>query len=82
MCGATARQTTARSALDSRTVMRRAPRRRSMNGPMTGDSTAKGAIVRSRYRATLERACPVEAEKKSVPDSAIATSASPAADVA
>src|SRR5690348_15773325 len=53
-----------------------------MNGPMIGLRTENGAMVSSRYSATFERAWPVDTEKNSVPDNAMATSASPALEAA
>jgi hypothetical protein len=42
------KQSTARSAADPMTIHRRPLRARSSAGPMSGATTAKGAMVRSR----------------------------------
>src|SRR5437763_395957 len=47
-------------------------------GPRRGATTAKGAIVRSRYRATRLRAACGEMEKNSEPARAMVTRVSPA----
>ncbi len=60
------------------TMRRRAPRLRSMSGPSSGDTIAKGASVKSRYRSTLWSAAVGEMEKKSEPASEIVTTVPPA----
>lgn len=52
-------------------------RDRSMAGPRNGATTANGAIVRSRERATRPRAASGEMLKNSEPARAMVTSASP-----
>ena len=52
MCVAMSGQSTARPTADETTMARRAPRLRSMSGPSSGDTMAKGARVKSRYRRT------------------------------
>ncbi len=71
---------TARTAAESTTIERRPPARASIQGPMRGATTAKGAMVRSRYSATRVRAASGEMEKNSDPARAVATKASPAVD--
>src|SRR5579875_1599311 len=57
---------------------RRPRRARSRNGPTNGASSANGAIVTIRARATRPRAWVTDALKKRVPASATATKPSPA----
>ena len=77
MCIAMSGQSTARPMPDETTMARRAPRLRSMSGPSSGDTMAKGANVKSRYRSTWWSAALGEMEKNSDPASEIVTSVSP-----
>ena len=63
-------------------MRRRPPRKRSIAGPMSGVTTAKGAMVNSRYRATRARDSSGLIEKKMEPARATAMAASEAADTA
>jgi len=72
------RQTTARPAPQAISIIRRPLRLRSRSGPSQGATTAKGAMVNSRYNATRLRAAPGEMEKNSEPARAMVTSVSPA----
>ncbi len=69
---------TARPVADSTTIARRAPRLRSMSGPSSGETTAKGARVSRRYKRTLLLASVGEMEKNSEPASEMVTRVSPA----
>ena len=71
---------TARAMPAPMIIPRRPPRLRSTSGPISGPTTANGAIVTSRYSATLGRAAAGSRLKNSDPASAIAINASPAAD--
>ena len=75
-------ETAARPAHEMITMRRRPPRMRSSAGPSTGATIAKGAIVSSRYSATLPRAAWGLMSKNSEPASEMATAASPAAAAA
>ena len=68
---------TACPTAEDTTMRRRAPRLRSMSGPSSGDTMAKGARVKSRYSSTLWSAAFGEMEKKREPASEIVTSVSP-----
>ena len=68
----------ARPRADTTTMARRAPRLRSISGPSAGATTAKGAMVNSRYSSTLSLAAVGEMEKKSDPASETANMVSPA----
>ena len=63
---------------EATTMARRAPRLRSMTGPSAGATTAKGPMVRSRYRSTLSLAAVGEIEKNREPASDTANRVSPA----
>jgi hypothetical protein len=56
---------------------RRPPAMRSIRGPINGPTSAKGAIVNSRYSAMRHLAPAGSSEKNSDPASTSATSASP-----
>ena len=77
MCSAIRGQSTARPMADETTMARRAPRLRSISGPSSGDTMAKGASVKSRYSSTLWSAASGEMEKNSEPASEIVMSVSP-----
>ncbi len=61
-------------------MTRRPPLMRSMAGPTSGATMAKGAIVKSRYSATLSRAAPDGIEKNNVPASDTVTNVSVATE--
>ncbi len=61
-------------------MKRRPPLMRSIAGPTSGATTANGAIVSTRYSATLSRAAPDGIEKNSVPASDTVTSVSVATE--
>ena len=71
-------QMTARRALAPMTMNRRPPRARSSAGPMSGATTAKGAMVSARYSVTLPRAALGSMSKNSELASASAMRVSPA----
>ncbi len=68
---------TARASIEVAIAARRPCGSRSSSGPMTGASSANGAMVISRYSATRPRASPVGTEKKMVEASATVISMSP-----
>ena len=72
------RQTMARLAEPAMISARRPPRLRSITGESRGATTANGATVSRRYRATLPRAAWGEIEKNSDPARAMVTNVSPA----
>ena len=59
-------------------IKRRPPRALSIAGPMSGATTANGAMVNARYNATLPRAASALTEKNNEPASAMVMSVSPA----
>jgi hypothetical protein len=69
---------TARPARLPASAQRRPCCNRSSAGPITGATSANGAMVTSRYRATLPRWASEAAAKNSVPASETAIIASPA----
>ena len=71
-------QSAARPTAEKTTIARREPRDRSMSGPRKGDTIAKGAIVKTRYKSTFDFASVGEIEKKREPASEMVTSVSPA----
>ena len=70
------RATTSRPRLVTRIMARRPPGIRSMTGPISGVTTANGAMVRARYRAMRLRAASGLIEKKIDPARATAITAS------
>ena len=70
---------TARPTVVAMIIIRRPPRMRSIAGPMRGVTTAKGAIVSSRARATRPRDSSGLIEKKIDPASAAVIAPSDAA---
>ena len=52
MCVAMSGHKMARPTPEDTTMSRRAPRLRSISGPRSGETMAKGAIVKSRYSKT------------------------------
>ena len=70
------RATASRPTLVTRIMARRPPGIRSMMGPISGVTSANGAIVRARYRAIRSRAASGLMEKKIDPARATAMTAS------
>ena len=68
--------TAQRPKVVTKIMARRPPGIRSMAGPIKGVTTAKGAMVSPRYKATRQRAASGLMEKKIDPASAAATTAS------
>ena len=69
---------TVRNPNEVASAMRRPCCNRSSSGPMSGAISANGAMVMTRYSATLVLSSPVAAEKKSVLANAMARAASEA----